>query len=70
MNYKVYYRKIIDRIKPFINDNEILVIHSAKQVGKTTLLHYMLLYLDHNLKIQSGDIKVRLLKIMKTILKK
>ncbi len=42
MNHKVYYRKIIDRIKPFIDDNEILVIHGARQVGKTTLLHYLI----------------------------
>ena len=42
MNHKIYYRKIIDRIKPFIDDNEILVIHGARQVGKTTLLHYLI----------------------------
>jgi len=35
------YRNIIARIKPWIERDEIIVILGARQVGKTSLLHYL-----------------------------
>ncbi len=36
------YRKILQRIIPFLQDNEIIAIHGSRQVGKTSLLHYII----------------------------
>ncbi|MCM8800792.1 MAG: ATP-binding protein [Candidatus Omnitrophica bacterium] len=39
---KIYPRKILQKIKKFLNTPEIIVIHGARQVGKTTLLHMLM----------------------------
>ena len=35
-------RKLVDRVLKFIEDKEIIVICGARQVGKTSLLHYLI----------------------------
>ena len=36
------YRKLIGRIIKFLDDNEIIAVHGSRQVGKTSLLHYLI----------------------------
>jgi hypothetical protein len=38
---KVFHRKLVDKIINFIDDEQIIAIHGMRQVGKTTLLHYL-----------------------------
>lgn len=38
---KIYKRKIFDRIVPYIEDNTAIVLHGARQVGKTHILFYL-----------------------------
>lgn len=40
-------RKLIPKLLDFIEDREIIVIHGSRQVGKTSLLHYII---DNDLK--------------------
>lgn len=42
MTSNIINRKIITRIKEFINDSEIIVLHGARQVGKTSILLYLM----------------------------
>jgi len=35
------YRDIIDRIRPWLSQDTILMLKGARQVGKTTILHYL-----------------------------
>lgn len=44
-------RKIIKKILKFLDDREILAIHGSRQVGKTSLLHYLS---DHYLRTKAG----------------
>lgn len=44
---KLKNRKIIAKITKFLNDDEIIVIHGARQVGKTSVIHYLI---EHNLR--------------------
>ena len=39
---KLRRRKLLNKILKFIEDKEIIVIHGARQVGKTSLLHYLI----------------------------
>ena len=39
---KIYPRKIFSQIKRTLNIPEIIVIHGARQTGKTTLLHILI----------------------------
>lgn len=41
-------RDVFDKIKIFLDDDEIIVIHGARQVGKTSLMKYIMEYLDKN----------------------
>lgn len=41
------HRKILDRVSKFLDDKEIIAIHGSRQVGKTSLLHYIM---DNHLK--------------------
>lgn len=38
---KIFKRTIFDQIKPYIGDNIIIVLHGARQVGKTHILFYL-----------------------------
>lgn len=38
---KLYKRKIFDQIQPYVGDNTIIVLHGARQVGKTHILFYL-----------------------------
>lgn len=42
----LFKRDIYIEISRYINDNEIIVIHGARQVGKTSLLKYIELQLN------------------------
>lgn len=42
MTNNILNRKIITKIKEFIDDGEIIVLHGARQVGKTSILHYLM----------------------------
>ncbi|MFH1415980.1 MAG: ATP-binding protein [Elusimicrobiota bacterium] len=36
------YRKIVDQILKYIDDTEIIAIHGSRQVGKTSVMHYII----------------------------
>lgn len=38
----LYKRKIVNNILDFMHDEEIIVIHGSRQVGKTSLMHYII----------------------------
>ena len=38
---KLYKRKVFDRIEPYIGDEVVIVLHGARQVGKTHILFYL-----------------------------
>lgn len=42
MSDVIYERKIYREIKPFMHTNDVIVIHGARQTGKTTLLKRMM----------------------------
>jgi uncharacterized protein len=44
-------RAIIDKIEPFLGDNSIIVLHGARQVGKTHIMYYLQQYLESQNKI-------------------
>lgn len=44
----IYKRKIIDRINKFLATKEIIVLHGARQVGKTSIMHYLMAELKKN----------------------
>ncbi len=41
MNNKIYKRDIFEEIKKYLYDDGIIVLHGARQVGKTHLLYYI-----------------------------
>lgn len=43
---KIYPRKIVERIMPFLSTAEIIVLHGARQVGKTFIMRYLKNFLD------------------------
>lgn len=43
---KIYKRKVFDKITPFLDDEIIIVIYGARQVGKTYLLYYLKNHLE------------------------
>ena len=38
---KLYKRKIFDQIQPYVGDDTVIVLHGARQVGKTHILFYL-----------------------------
>lgn len=46
MEEKIYKRKIFDEIIKYLYSKNIIVIHGARQVGKTYLLYYLKKYLE------------------------
>ena len=51
MDEKVIKRDIVGNIMSYINDSNIIVLHGARQVGKTHILYYIknLLYQENKL---------------------
>jgi len=47
---KLYKRKIFDKVQPYIGDETVIVLHGARQVGKTHILFYLKDYLIQNKK--------------------
>ncbi|MHB8362745.1 MAG: AAA family ATPase, partial [Patescibacteria group bacterium] len=50
MDTKVIKRDIVDDIMRYINDSNIIVLHGARQVGKTHILYYIKDLLDQESK--------------------
>ena len=42
MVVELYARKIIDKVLPLLKTNDIIVIHGARQVGKSSFLRYLI----------------------------
>ncbi len=42
----LFKRQLIEKILPFIGEKEIIAVHGSRQVGKTSLLHYLM---EHHL---------------------
>ncbi len=38
---EIFKRKVLNKIEPFLNTNDILLFYGARQVGKTTLMRYI-----------------------------
>ncbi|WKZ25581.1 MAG: ATP-binding protein [bacterium] len=38
---QLYKRKVFDKIEPYIGDETVIVLHGARQVGKTHILYYL-----------------------------
>lgn len=38
---KLYKRKVFDKIQPYLGDETVIVLHGARQVGKTHILFYI-----------------------------
>ena len=54
---KLYYRKVLDKIKLFLDKKTIIVLHGSKQVGKTSIMQYLIKnYLPKNKRIKAGNI--------------
>ena len=45
MPEKIYKREIVNEIKKYLGSEEIIVLHGARQVGKTSILYYLKDYL-------------------------
>ena len=41
MENKIYKRQIIDEIEKYLPTQDIIVLHGARQVGKTSILTYL-----------------------------
>lgn len=48
---KIYERIVIKEIKKYLDSEEIIVLHGARQVGKTCILYYLENYLKKNGKV-------------------
>ncbi|MFH1414737.1 MAG: ATP-binding protein [Elusimicrobiota bacterium] len=48
---KIYKREVIEEIKKYLDSEEIIVLHGARQVGKTCILYYLENYLKRNGKV-------------------
>lgn len=53
---KLYYRKLIDKIKLFLDDDEIIVIQGARQVGKTSVLKYLIEHVFPEIQIGKDNV--------------
>lgn len=51
MEKKIYKRKIIDEILKYLKTEDIIVLHGARQVGKTSILCWLKEYLEKNNKL-------------------
>ncbi|MBU0619807.1 MAG: ATP-binding protein [Patescibacteria group bacterium] len=46
MQKTIYKRKIVDKINNFLDSKEIIVLHGARQVGKTSIIYYFIQKLE------------------------
>jgi len=53
---KLEQRKIINKIKLFLNKNTIIVLHGSRQVGKTSIMYLIKDYLIQEKKIKTDNI--------------
>lgn len=54
---KLKYRKIIDEIKLFLNKKNIIILHGSRQVGKTSIMQYLIdNYLIQKKKVNPNNI--------------
>lgn len=51
MDKKIYKRKITDEILKYLKTEDIIVLHGARQVGKTSILYWLKEYLEKNDKL-------------------
>lgn len=49
-------RHLLNKIIPWLNEEKIIIIKGARQVGKTTLLHILKEYLQKNLNVNENQI--------------
>ena len=50
---QIYKRKILQDIEKYLNSKETIVVYGARQVGKTTLLKYLI---ENNLKEMKNNV--------------
>ncbi|MBU1684116.1 hypothetical protein KKC56_01450 [Patescibacteria group bacterium] len=50
MQKTIYKRKIVDKINNFLDSKEIIVLHGARQVGKTSIIYYFIQKLEKQYK--------------------
>lgn len=48
MSQKIYKRKIVDELVKYLETDDIIVLHGARQVGKTYILYWLKEYLEKN----------------------
>lgn len=48
MDKKIYKRKVIGQILKYLKTEDIIVLHGARQVGKTSILYWLKEYLEKN----------------------
>lgn len=48
MSQKIYKRKIVDELIKYLETDDIIVLHGARQVGKTYILYWLKEYLEKN----------------------
>lgn len=41
INEPIFERTVIEEIKKYLHTNDIIVLHGARQVGKTSILYYL-----------------------------
>ena len=51
VSMKLLERKIINSIRKFINSKDVVVLHGARQVGKTSILKFLQEELNLEIKI-------------------
>ena len=57
---KLYPRKALDKIRLFLDKKTIIVLHGSRQVGKTSIMQYLIKsYLPKNKKIKNSNIRLR-----------
>ncbi len=48
MSTKIYKRKIVDELIKYLKTDDIIVLHGARQVGKTYILYWLKEYIENN----------------------
>ncbi|MEK6657691.1 MAG: AAA family ATPase, partial [Nitrospirota bacterium] len=48
LNEPIYKRTVIEEINKYLLSDDIIVLHGARQVGKTSILYYLTNHLKNN----------------------
>jgi predicted AAA+ superfamily ATPase len=48
MKNKIYKRKVVDDIINYLKTDNVVVLHGARQVGKTHIMYWLKEYLENN----------------------